>query len=220
MSVTVVIAARNEERWIGASVGSAFAAGADEVIVVDGQSSDRTREIAREAGATVVECEPMRSRQFNRGAEIARGDALIFLHADTSLPPGACAAVARALETAEFGGFRIAFAESLRRLRFVAFLINLRTRLTRAPWGDQAQFVRRGTRFREIPLMEDYELATRFRRRVLLPLTVMTSGRRFLQKGLVRTAALNWAIIAAWHLGVSPETLARWYRSAVAEPPL
>ncbi len=212
MSVTVVIAARNEERWIGASIESAFDAGADEVIVADGGSSDRTREIAAGMGATVVECEPMRARQFNRGAEIARGDALVFLHADTTLPPGAAAAVERALERADFGGFRIAFAEDTRRLRFAAFMINLRTRITRAPWGDQAQFVRRGTRFREIPLMEDYELATRMKRRVLLPLTAVTSGRRFLAKGLLRTSALNWTIIFAWRLGVSPETLARWYR--------
>lgn len=214
MSVTVLIAARNEERWIGASVASAIAAGADEVIVADGGSADRTREIAREAGATVLESEPMRSRQYNRGAEIAHGDALIFLHADTTLPPGAAAAVERALEQADFGGFRITFAEPSRRLRLAAFLINLRTRITRAPWGDQAQFVRRAgfAGFREIPLMDDYELATRMKRRVLLPLTVTTSGRRFLANGLVRTSVLNWTIVAAWRLGVSPQRLARWYR--------
>jgi len=215
VSVTVVIAARNEERWIGASVLSAFGAGAEEVLLVDGGSSDGTREIARFAGATVVESEPMRARQFNRGAEIARGDAIVFLHGDTMLPAGAAAAVSAALERHDLGGFRISFAEPSIRLRIAAFLINLRTRITRATWGDQAQFVRRGTRFREIPLMEDYELARRMKRRVVLPLAVVTSGRRFLAKGLLRTAALNWAIVLAWRTGVSPERLARWYRGSV-----
>lgn len=213
----MLIAARNEEWWIGESVASALASGAAEVIVIDGGSTDRTREIASETGATVIECEPMRARQFNRGAQVARGDALVFVHADTMLPAGAAAAVESALQRADFGGFRIAFAEDSWKLRFAAFMINLRTRITRAPWGDQAQFVGRDAflragGFREIPLMDDYDLASRMRRRVLLPLTVVTSGRRFLTKGLVRTSILNWTIVVAWHLGVSPETLLRWYR--------
>ncbi len=217
MPVTVVIAARDEEASIAAAIESAFACGAAEVIVADGASGDTTRAVAASSGARVIECEPMRSRQFNRGAEAATNDVLIFLHADTRLPAGAAAAVAGALHTYDFGGFRIAFDE--RKLRLVALLINLRTRLTRCPWGDQAQFIRRGTffrerGFREIPLMEDYDLAVRMRRRsTVLPLTVITSGRRFLRLGLFRTAVLNWTIVAAWRLGVSPERLVRWYRA-------
>lgn len=221
MSVSVLVAARNEERWIGACIAAAFASGADEVIVADGGSSDQTREIASGAGATVIECEPMRSRQLNRAAQAARGDALIFLHADTMLPAGAAAAVASALDHAEFGGFRISFSERSAGLRLAALLINLRTQITKCPWGDQAQFIRRDTflrdgGFREIPLMDDYELAVRMRRRgrpVMLPLTVMTSGRRFLTKGLLRTPLLNWSIVLAWRFGVPAERLVKWYRS-------
>ncbi len=215
--MTVVIAARDEEASVAAAVESAFACGAAEVIVADGASSDATRVVAAASGARVIECEPMRSRQFNRGAEAATNAVLIFLHADTRLPAGAAAAVEDALQNHEFGGFRIAFAE--RKLRLVAILINLRTRLTRCPWGDQAQFIRRNTffregGFREIPLMEDYDLAVRMRRRsTLLPLTVITSGRRFLRLGPLRTAVLNWTIVVAWRVGVSPERLARWYRA-------
>ncbi len=214
--MTVVVAARNEEGSIAAAVESAFAGGAAEVIVADGASSDATRTVAASAAARVIECEPMRSRQLNRGAEAATNDALIFLHADTRLPAGAAAAVLDSLDTHEFGGFRIAFPE--RELRLVARLINLRTRLTRCPWGDQAQFIRRSTflregGFREIPLMEDYDLAVRMRRRsTILPLTVTTSGRRFLRLGRVRTAVLNWTIVMAWRAGISAERLARWYR--------
>jgi rSAM/selenodomain-associated transferase 2 len=217
-AVTVVIPTRNEEPYVAATVASAFAAGASEVIVSDGGSSDATVALAVAAGARIVSGDTMRACQLNRGAAEARGDAIIFLHADTLLPIGAADAVAHAVASgAEFGGFRLAFRERGRRLRFAAAMINLRTRITRCPWGDQAQFVRRDAfrGFREIPIMEDYELAARMKRRghvVLLPLTVMTSGRRFLEKGLLRTSAINWSIIVRWHLGTDPERLARAYR--------
>jgi len=216
--VAVVIAALNDERSIAAAVDSALASGSAEVIVSDGGSSDRTLEIAEERGARVMRSEAMRSRQFNRGAEAATQDAIIFLHADTTLPPGCATTVAEALKSADFGGFRISFAEPAMKLRIAATLINIRTRLTRCPWGDHAQFVRRSTflaggGFREIPLMEDYDLAVRMKRRsIVLPLAVTTSGRRFLRKGVLRTALMNWFIVARYRLGTDPEKLARMYR--------
>ena len=216
--VAVVIAALNDERSIAAAVDSAFASGSADVIVSDGGSSDRTREIAEERGARVTRSEAMRSRQFNQGAEAVAQDAIIFLHADTTLPPGCATAVASALQHADFGGFRISFAEPAMKLRIAARLINLRTRLTRCPWGDQAQFIRRsaflaGGGFREIPLMEDYELAVRMRQRsIVLPLEVRTSGQRFLRKGVLRTALLNWTIVARYRMGADPRELARMYR--------
>lgn len=211
----MVIAALNDQQWIGAAVDSAFAADAADVIVSDGGSRDRTRDIAASRGARVIHSPPMRSRQFNAGATEAKHDAIIFLHADTTLPPGAAAAVSDALQRFDFGGFRIAFAEDAFRLRVAAAMINLRTRMTRCPWGDQAQFIRRSkfSGFREIPLMEDYELATRMKRRAtLLPLFVTTSGRRFLDKGVLRTAWVNWSIVARWRRGEDAESLARTYR--------
>ena len=105
-------------------------------------------------------------------------------------------------------------------MRIAERMINLRSAITRAPWGDQAQFIARDTLigiggFRDIPIMEDYELAQRMKRAGrtrILPLTVTTSGRRFLQKGVLRTAAINWWIIWRYHRGVDPEELARLYR--------
>lgn len=216
MRVSVIIPALNEQSTIAAAIASAAGA---EVIVADGGSSDGTIDTARAGGARVIEGERMRSRQMNRGAEAATGQALIFLHADTLLPAGAAEAVSSALERgAVFGGFRLAFLEP--GLNDVAWAINARTRITRAPWGDQAQFLRRDTflrlgGFREIPIMEDYDLAARMKRRgraAILPLTVRTSGRRFLEKGRLRTVALNWVIVAAYHAGVPPARLAEWYR--------
>jgi len=219
--VTVVVPTLNEEEWIAGAIESAFAAGASEVIVADGGSVDRTPRIATGAGARVLLCEPMRARQLNLGAQAASHKALIFLHADTRLPAGAAQAVEAMLaRDADFGGFRIAFAEPAVKLRMAAAMINLRTSITRCPWGDQAQFVRRETflglgGFLEIPLMEDYELAVRMKRRgrsVLLPMTVTTSGRRFLRKGVFRTAAHNWRTVIRYRMGADIAALARSYR--------
>lgn len=215
MAVSVIIPTLNEASRVGEAIDSAFAAGAAEVIVSDGGSSDSTVAVAREHGARVIEGETMRSRQMNRAAAEAAGEVLIFLHADTRLPLGACAAVQES--GAVFGGFRIQFAEDAFRLRFAAAMINLRTRLTRCPWGDQAQFISRKAfdGFREIPIMEDYDLAVRMKRSgrtVVLPQKVTTSGRRFLRRGLFRTSLMNWRIIIAWRLGADPEKLARIYR--------
>lgn len=222
MGVTVIIPTLDEAARAGAAIDSAFAAGASEVIVADGGSADATVAVARQHGARVVEGATMRSRQMNRAAAEAANDALLFLHADTLLPDGACAAVLDALASgAVFGGFELRFTEQAPRLRFAAALINFRTRLTRSPWGDQAQFVVRKAflesgGFLEIPIMEDYEIAIRMKRRgrsVVLPQKVTTSGRRFLTRGLFRTAFVNWRIIIAWRLGVDPEELARIYRA-------
>jgi len=215
----VVIPALNEAACIGAAIDAAFAAGAAEVIVADGGSDDATVDIARTHNARVVLDEKIRARQLNRAAELATHDVIAFVHADTLLPIGAADAMQRAIAQGfDFGGFHVAFLEDSLRLRYVAFMINARTRMTRKAWGDQAQFVRRDAFLRaggypDFPIMEDYELARRMRHRVLLPHTVRTSGRRFLQKGVLRTSAMNWLIIASYHLGVQPATLARWYRS-------
>jgi rSAM/selenodomain-associated transferase 2 len=221
LRVSVVIAALNEEARIGAAIDSALAAGAAEVIVADGESDDRTAAIARERGARVVACERMRAKQLNRGAAGAAHEVLLFLHADTTLPRGAIDAVARAIGGgADFGGFRLRFEERSIRLRIASLMINVRTAITRCPWGDQAQFVRRDVfeesgRYREIPLMEDYDFAVRMKRRgrtAIVPLHVTTSGRRFLAKGVLRTAAINWQLIWRFRRGEDPAALGKKYR--------
>jgi uncharacterized protein len=219
--VSVIIPALNEEDWIAGAVESAVAAEAAEVIVADGGSVDRTARMAKAAGARILLGDPMRARRLNHAAESASHRSLIFLHADTRLPRDGVGAVEAALnEGTIFGGFRLRFAERERKLRVVERMINMRSTLTHCPWGDQAQFIRRDIfrqlgGFREIPMMEDYDLALRLRRSKrsrVLPLTVVTSGRRFLQKGVLRATAINWRTIARYHLGADVEELARRYR--------
>lgn len=220
-AVAVIIPALNEEGIVAGAIDSARRAGAHEIVVADGGSIDATRDVARGAGATIVMAQAPRSVVMNRAAAAVTSDAIVFLHSDTRLPPSAAERVALAIdEGALFGGFRLRFIEDDVRLRVAERIINLRTALTKCPWGDQAQFVRRdafldGGGFREIDIMEDYELATRMKRRGktnLLNDEVLTSGRRFLDRGVVATAVTNWRIIAAWRLGVDPRELARWYR--------
>ena len=219
MPVSVIIPALNEEPRIANAILSAFLAGAAEVIVADGGSSDATVEIARAHDARILTGTDMRSRLLNLGAREATHDTLLFLHADTLLPLGAAAAVETAIaDGVVFGGFRVAFLEPY--LGPVAWMINTRTRLTRKPRGNQAQFTTRAMLsklggYPEIPILEDYELARRMKRAgrtTILPLTVRTSGRRFLDHGVVRTTALTWILFASYHLGISPARLARWYR--------
>jgi rSAM/selenodomain-associated transferase 2 len=218
--LSVIIAALDEAPSIGASIDSAFAAGAAEVIVADGGSVDGTQTVAASHGARVITGETMRARQFNRGAAAATYEELLFLHADTLLPANAGVAIHRAFESgAHFGGFKLAFNEDALKLRVVAAMINARTMITRCPWGDQAQFIRRADfdGFAEIAIMEDYELAIRMKRRgrvAILPLHVLTSGRRFLRKGVIRTTVINWQTIIRYRLGANPDDLARAYRGS------
>lgn len=220
--VAVVIPALNEAATIEETIASAFAAGADEVVVADGGSADATREVASVAGARVISGERVRGSQLNEGARATSAPVLLFLHADTVLPANGCDVVRRTIDGgASFGGFRIAFRERSLRLRMVAAVINLRCALTREPWGDQGQFVTRSAfedagGFRAWPIMEDYEFARRMKSRGatrIIPLAVRTSGRRFLARGILRTTITNWRIIAAYERGVPVEQLAAMYRA-------
>ncbi len=221
-SLAVIIPALNEERAIVESVASAFAAGAVEVFVCDGGSTDQTVQRAEAAGARVLLCAPMRSKQMNVGAQAATAENLLFLHADSLAPDDSVSLVHHALESALFGGFRIRFSERNYKLRIVEKMINLRTTLTRCPWGDQGQFISRREfmatgGFLEIPLMEDFEMAERMKRKgrtVVLQQTVTTSGRRFLRFGILRTTTLNWSIIAQYKAGRDPFALAARYRKS------
>jgi rSAM/selenodomain-associated transferase 2 len=223
MRMAIVMPTLNEAAALRRGLPAALAA-ADEVVVADGGSTDGTPDVARELGARVVCGPPGRGGQLNRGAQAvdtADADVLLFLHADTALPPAGAQAVRDAVAGGAVGGaFRVRFDVNTPMLRLGAKLINLRTRLTRLPLGDQAQFVRRDTfqrmqGFRDWPILEDLDFALRLKREgrtVLLDHRVTTAARRFVEQGIVRTVSTNWLIWFLFLLGASPQRLARYYR--------
>ena len=195
-----------------------------EVIVVDGQSRDATLAVANAAPVDrVVNSMRGRALQMNAGAARAGGDHLLFLHADTTLPPDAPALIAAALDAQGhvWGRFDVRIEGRSRLLRVVAALINRRSRLTGIATGDQAIFVTRDA-FESVggypnqPLMEDLELSRSLRRLgapACLRETVLTSARRWERDGVWRTILLMWRLRALYWLGVSPQRLARRWRT-------
>ena len=218
--LSVIIPALNEADWIAHSVARARSEPDAQVLVVDGGSDDDTVALARAAGADVLDAPRGRARQMNHGAWAATGEVLLFLHADTLLPPDYGQVIQRTLTPPEVsaGAFRLRLTPRGPGLRFVERAANWRARRLGLPYGDQALFMRAQT-FREIggyadlPVMEDYELVRRLGRRgrvVLADAAVTTSTRRWRRHGVWRTVLAHQAIIAGYHLGVPPQRLARW----------
>jgi rSAM/selenodomain-associated transferase 2 len=221
MKMSIIIPVLNEAAILPHTLAALPLRGCQtEVILVDGGSHDLSVALARWAGAKVITSAPGRARQMNAGAAEARGEQLLFLHADTRLPPGALMAVEQALPHRHWGRFDIAISGRHPLLKLVAALINLRSRLSGIATGDQAIFVRRSSfedigGFPEQPLMEDIELSKRLKRLgppACLRLKVHTSGRRWESRGLFRTIWLMWRLRFAYWRGADPALLARAYR--------
>jgi rSAM/selenodomain-associated transferase 2 len=199
-----------------------------EVIVADGGSRDATVDLARPAADRVIVAPRGRAAQMNAGAALARGDVLLFLHADTRLPGDADALVLDGLTRPgrSWGRFDIDIAGRSPLLAIVACAINLRSRVSGIATGDQAMFVRRNVfaevgGFPDIALMEDVALS-RTLKRISRPLCVSpkvtTSGRRWEQRGVLRTIVLMWRLRLAYFLGAEPATLARRYGYVPRKP--
>ncbi|HXW23127.1 MAG TPA: TIGR04283 family arsenosugar biosynthesis glycosyltransferase [Xanthobacteraceae bacterium] len=190
-----------------------------EVIVVDGGSRDSTIEAARPLADRVVTTPRGRGTQMNAGAAMAQGDALLFLHADTRLPPDADRLILHALKRSPWGRFDVTIAGRSPLLRVVAATTNLRSRLTGIATGDQAMFATgaafaQAGGFPDIPLMEDIVLSQRLKRigrPAFIAARVTTSGRRWERDGVVRTILTMWRLRLAFFLGAPPARLARRY---------
>jgi rSAM/selenodomain-associated transferase 2 len=187
-----------------------------EVIVVDGGSTDGTAETAAGLCSRVLRAPRGRAAQMNAGAAAARGDVLVFLHADTRLPADAPACIRSALKTRLWGRFDVEIDGRHWLLKVVACAMNVRSRLTGIATGDQAIFVRRDAfgGFPEIPLMEDVAFSREMKRRgrpACLREKVVTSGRRWESRGVLRTIVLMWRLRLAYFLGARPDDLARIY---------
>lgn len=197
-----------------------FRAQGAEVVVVDGGSSDGTPVLALPLADRVLAAPCGRGSQMNAGAANARGEVLLFLHADTRLPPSALERIEDAVRKgALWGRFDLRIEGSTRGLRLVAFMMNWRSRLSGIATGDQAIFVTREAflrvgGFADIPLMEDVVFSGRLRaiaRPACLAAKVLTSGRRWEKHGLLRTILMMWRLRLRFYFGASPEDLAREY---------
>jgi len=221
MRVSFVIPALNEAESIARAVDSAWRAGAWETIVADGGSTDDTVTLAKAAGARVVTGARGRAHQQNIGTRAARGDVLLFQHADNWLAPGAVEQIRAALANRRIGGgaFRQRIEAEGSLYRLLERGNAARAARLKLPYGDQGIFVRREVfwavgGFPDVPIMEDLLLMRKLRRRVglaLLPGPIHVSARRWKRYGVVRQTLRNWALLAAYALGISPEQLARFY---------
>jgi len=223
VALSIIVPVLNEAVGIEATLGALapLRQRGAEVIVVDGGSHDDTLHKAQAHASIVVTAPRGRARQMNAGAAKAQGDVLLFLHADTQLPPLADQLVLDAIAaSAVWGRFDVRIVGSAWMLRVVAALMNARSRLSGIATGDQALFVRRDTferigGFPEQPLMEDIELSKRLRqgaRPVCLRAQVATSGRRWESRGVWTTILLMLRLRWRYWRGESPERLAEAYR--------
>jgi len=194
-----------------------------EVIVVDGGSTDDTMAKALEAGAQVETSPPGRAKQQNRGAAVARGRVLLFLHADTSLPKGYVNHVFDTLldpKTA-VGAFRFKTDADHWTMKVVELMTDLRSWILKMPYGDQALFIRKPLfesvgGFPDTPIAEDFYLVRRLSKKGkirMAPASVITSARRWQTLGVIRTSMINVLIATALIIGFSPKRFVSLYRN-------
>ena len=223
-SISVVIPALNEAAEISETLLRARAVPeVCEIILVDGGSADATRDLAAAHGCIVLPCEPSRGRQLRLGAQQARGDVVLLLHADTWLPPEAGRAALDCLHAggAVAGGFYKRFREPHWLMRGSRARCWLRWAFFRRVLGDQAMFIRRSALEQiggvpDVPLMEEFELLKRLHplgRIALANATATTSARKFHEHGVLRTYWRMASVTARYFLGTSPEELRRAYEA-------
>ncbi len=193
-----------------------------EIVVIDGDPEGSTIKSIKRNGIKTGYSRKGRGGQCNAGAEMANGDVLLFLHADTSLPDNACSMVESSLRNTDAvgGAFDLKFDNRSWKYRLHERLISLRSRITRIPFGDQAFFFKRDFfysigGFADIPLMEDLELMRRIRKMkkkiVIINKRVVTSARKYEEEGIIYATLRNWVLQILYSAGVSPARLMRFY---------
>ncbi len=197
-----------------------------EIIIVDGDPDRDTLNAIKDQDVIKTISPQGRARQMNAGAAVAKGEVLLFLHADTKLPQSALKKIREVLEGSRYigGAFDLELDTPKRILRFIAWTARVRVRLTHIPYGDQAIFMRRDYfnaigRYKEIPVMEDVELMERIKRLggkiCILRDPVKSSPRKWIRDGIFYTTFRNHVIRILYSLGVSPDRLANLYYKTV-----
>jgi len=221
-TLSVVVPMLNEAAAIASTLDALRRGAPDaELIVVDGGSTDASVAIARPLCDALIDASRGRAQQMNAGARASHGDALVFVHADTIVPPTFAADIASALsDPAVVGGrFDVRLDASALPYRIIGAMISIRSRISRTGTGDQAIFVRRDVfdslgGFPELELCEDLEFSRRLKRAgriACLRTRVTTSARRWNRDGVARTVVKMWLIRAMYLMGVPPARLKRMY---------
>jgi len=221
--ISVIIPALNEADTLKDTLGplQQWRKAGHEVILVDGGSEDGSQTIVTPLVDVVLESKKGRARQMNAGAHLAKGEVLLFLHADTQLPEKADEMVQQALGQYRWGRFDVRLSGSHWLLRVVERLMNWRSCLTGVATGDQAIFLERKLfddigGFPDLPLMEDIAFSKQLRRQTGRPACLkpplITSSRRWEENGILRTILLMWRLRLAYFLGIDPQHLAQQYR--------
>jgi rSAM/selenodomain-associated transferase 2 len=193
-----------------------------EIIVVDGAPEKDTLKAIHSNNVIKISSDKGRAKQMNAGASMARGEILIFLHADTELPTQALKKISSLIERREYvgGAFDLGIKSDKFILKVIGNLSSLRSRLNSIPFGDQAIFIRREYfkqigGYKEIPLMEDVELMRRIKKSGnkiwIFYDRVMTSPRRWEKEGVIYCTLRNWTLRTLYLLGVAPHKLASFY---------
>lgn len=220
MQLSVVVPTLDEAARVGALVAR-LQAEADEIVVVDAGSADGTAALAEAAGARVLQGPRGRGAQLHAGARAARGELLWFLHADSTVPPGAGEALRQAARTHAWGCFRTEIPSSDPRLRWTAWIMNLRAEITGSATGDMGIWARRGFYealggFEPLPAFEDLSFTDRarvFADWAVVSPPLQTSPRRWEVEGVRRTMVRMLRLRWAYRFGADPAELAALYRS-------
>jgi len=233
MTISVIIPTLNEERTIIATLAHTAELGFDELIVVDGRSTDETPALVESyrlstrssalSPLRLVTTPSGRALQMNEGAKASSGEILLFLHADTQLPGDAKTLIDTILADQRMvgGRFDVRFDRPSMWGTMISRMMNWRSRMSGLATGDQALFVRRSIfeqmgGFADMPLMEDIEFSRRLKQKgvtAALTATVTTSFRRWEQHGPLRTILLMWILRFLYWIGISPSHLVKWYKA-------
>jgi rSAM/selenodomain-associated transferase 2 len=223
--ISIIVPVLNEQEQVNSCLDKINDQNYDgdfETIIVDGDLHVRTINAVRDNSVIRLASPKGRGRQMNAGSVAARGEILIFLHADTTLPDNALGKISRALQNTDYvgGAFDLKIDSDRLFLRYISVRASLRSRWNRIPYGDQAIFLRKKYfnqigGFKEIPLMEDVDLMRRIKKDgkkiIILPDKVITSARRWESDGALYTTMRNQILVGLFYLGVSPHKLARYY---------
>ncbi len=220
--ISIIVPVLNEEKKLPDFLShlQIFREQGHELIIVDGGSNDNSLMLAQRSADNVIVSRKGRAIQMNSGASVAQGEVLLFLHSDTFLPETALNSITNIVQTSFWGRFDVRLSSNKFIFRIIETFINIRSRLTSINTGDQAMFIESQLfnvvdGFPEIALMEDIAMSKKLKKIVsptCLKQKVMTSSRRWENRGVVATIFLMWKLRLYYYFGVSPDRLNQLYR--------